>query len=100
MSKYFEVTISQTLSRSVQVETDDYNIEDDGEGGSTINTSDTDWKNVYEENYFTIPSLLKKLEKEAKRRLMNHTNPKKIKYYQKIIDSCQNWIVDDYEVIN
>ena len=95
----FNITVIQSLSKDVCVKTDSYELEDDLDGDLTISTKDTDWKEIYEDNYFTIPELLKKLEKEAKRRLMNHTNPKKVAYYQKIIDSCQNWCVDDYEVI-
>jgi len=95
----FKVTVIQSLSREAWVKTDDYTLEDDLAGDLTISTKDTNMRQVYEDNYFTIPELLEKFEQETKYKLRNTADTKKAAYYQKIIDSCKNWIVDDYEVI-
>ena len=61
----FEVTISQTLSKPVTVFTNDYNLEIDcDEDGKyeALDTSDTAWKDVYEDEYHTPAQLIQMLK--------------------------------------
>lgn len=106
----FEVTVSQTLSKNVTLFTSDYNLEADfDEEGSYVsyNTSDTDWKKAYSEDHATIEGLLKAfkdrliLEKsilEAKLD-QNAETKKRIRECDYYISECENWCVDDYEIV-
>lgn len=94
----FEITISQTLSKTVTVTTDNYIPEVDLETGHVYtNTSETDWYEVYEEQHLNIQELLVILKEYATRDLKN-TIPDsgKGRELKDIIEACENWIVDDY----
>lgn len=98
----FEVTISQTLSKPVTVFTNDYNLEIDcDEEGKyeTLDTSDTAWKDVYEDEYHTPAQLIQMLK------LVLEENKKKGIFFKSqgftddLIKECEGWCVDDYEVV-
>lgn len=94
----FEITISQTLSKLVTVTTDNYIPEVDYETGHMYtNTSETDWYEVYENEHYTIPSLLEHLQVFAEKELKNVSpNSGRGRELQNIISACKDWIVDDY----
>lgn len=100
-NKSFRVTISQTLSKNVVVETDDYClIEDIDEDGvyCVPETESTNWKEAYESNHLKIQDLLAELKKYIIEDL--HSNPQKEKKrLEYLLSECEGWVEDDYEVV-
>lgn len=100
--KEFDVVISQTLSKSTTVYTNDYKeeVDEDEEGKRIVtNTSDTNWLEAYKENHLTLPNLLKDVReilKDNYRRKAEWYNKKKLKFY---IDELSNWVEDEIEVV-
>lgn len=101
--KSFDVCISQTLSKSTKVTTDDYYPEEDGdEDGSymTANTSDTDWKAAYDKDHYTplqLIGLFKEfLEKHLPDPIIDIKGYKKAK---SLIAECEDWTEDETEVM-
>lgn len=104
----FEVTASQTLSRNVTVKTDEYVLEEDWDDDlgrcDSCNTDDTDWKKIYENQHETIPSLLSEFKEmlEAKIEECENFEPHNKKYIahlKYLSQECEDWCVDDFEVI-
>ena len=97
----FEVTISQTLSRPVTITTSDYCPEFDEDDGHTYcNTENTDWKKAYEDCDFKIQDLLLEL-KDYVIKEMNNTSPLSGRgvYLKQLLEACDGWVEDDYEVV-
>lgn len=93
----FEVTISQTLSKTVTVFTSNYNLEVDcDEEGCYRNcdTSDTPWKEVYEEDYHTPLQLIGFLK-----RLLEGNEHISDSLKKQLIEECEGWCEDDYEIV-
>lgn len=89
----FEITVSQTLSKTVTVFTSNYNLEVDcDEEGCYRNcdTSDTDWKEVYEEDYHTPLQLIGFLK-----RLLKGDEPISDSLKKQLIEECDNWCEDE-----
>lgn len=122
--KDFEVTCSQTLSRTVTVTTNNYvpgasgvDYEPDDEGGCCAvgwqdpdDTSDTNWAEEYKENGFKTPleliGLLKEyLEKDLRSiqedMLPNDRSYKatKARMLKGLIEECEGWTEDETEFI-
>jgi len=122
--KSFEITCSQSLSKTVTVWTDNYipgasgcDYEPDGEGGyyasgwqDDPDTSDTNWAEEYKENGFKTPleliGLLKEyLEKDLrniqKDMLPNDRSYKatKARMLKGLIEECEGWTNDETEYI-
>lgn len=96
----FDVTVSQTLSRNSSVSTSNYDIFEDEDGLASYKIDEyTSIKSLYEEQHYSIPQLLDILKKECKHKLMNTQSQRKANYLKGIIEDCENWCVDDYEVI-
>ena len=125
--KEFEITCSQSLSRTATVWTDNYipgasgcDYEPDGEGGYCAcgyhdpdDTSDTNWSEEYSENgHYTPLELIEKYKEELSEAL------KKLEEYGKslhskkpywwiqrkrnlehLIEECEGWIEDETEYI-
>ena len=102
----FEVTVSQTLSKSTTVTTSDYvpggyfpETEWDIDGYHTItchepdDTSDTDWKKAYNNEHYTPLGLIQEFKEMLEK---NTPIPETRRKY--LIDECMNWIEDDLEV--
>ncbi len=105
----FDVTCSISLSRTVQVYTDDYIPECD-DNGSIIeyNTSETSWSEAYRDDHKTIPELLEELKKYIQKDLDNIDKVAEEQKHNKaflkrklefLLEECDDWIVDeeDYE---
>jgi hypothetical protein len=105
----FDVTISISLSRTVQCYTNKYIPEVDEENGHLyVDTSDTPWSEVFGDNHKTIPELLEELRKYIQKDL---DNIDKVAEEQKcnkaflkrklefLLEECDDWNVDeeDYE---
>ena len=105
----FDVTISISLSRTVQCYTNKYIPEIDEENGHLyVDTSDTHWSEVYGDNHYTIPQLLEKLKEYVQKDLENihevaesqHHNEAFLKRkLEHLLEECDDWIVneEDYE---
>ena len=108
--KDFDVTCSQSLSKTVTVCTNNYipgasgcDYEPDGEGGySTIgwyeddDTSDTDWAQEYHENDYHTPAQLLELFKDILVRDLENGNLFRSERYTKhLIEECQGWTEDE-----
>ena len=103
----FDVTISMSLSRTVQCYTNKYIPEVDEENGHLyVDTSDTPWSEVYGDNHKTIPELLEELKKYIQKDLDNladdETKIDKAFHRRRLeflLNECDEWTVDeeDYE---
>jgi hypothetical protein len=103
----FDVTISMSLSRTVQCYTNKYIPEVDEENGHLyVDTSDTPWSEVYGDNHKTIPELLEELKKYIQKDLDNladdETKMDKAFHRRRLeflLTECDEWTVDeeDYE---
>jgi hypothetical protein len=103
----FDVTISMSLSRTVQCYTNKYIPEVDEENGHLyVDTSDTPWSEVYGDNHKTIPELLEELKKYIQKDLDNladdETKMDKAFHRRRLeflLNECEDWTVDeeDYE---
>lgn len=99
--KAFVVTISQTLSKTVKVYTDKYQPEYDEETGHTYAIiDDVDWKEVYEDSHFKIQDLLEELKSYVQNDMaLTGSNTGKGRYLKRLLEACDNWVEDEYEVI-
>ena len=105
----FDVTCSISLSRTVQVYTDDYIPECDDDGSIIeYNTSETSWSETYRDNHKTIPELLEELKKYIQKDLDNIDKVAEEQKHNKaflkrklefLLEECDGWTVDeeDYE---
>lgn len=104
--KEFEVTVSQTLSKSTTVTTSDYipgryfpETEWDIDGYHTItchepdDTSDTNWKKAYNNEHYTPLGLIQEFKE-----MLEKNTPIPETRRKHLIDECMNWIEDDLEV--
>ena len=104
--KEFEVTVSQTLSKSTTVTTSDYipggyfpETDWDIDGYHTItchepdDTSDTNWRSAYNNEHYTPLGLIQEFKEMLEK---NTPIPETRRKY--LIDECMNWIEDDLEV--
>lgn len=99
--KEIEVTVSVTLSKTVKIVVDDYEVEDDwDEDGRYVsyNFSNCDlYKAV--ENQIVLPQSIA----EFTERMFNHDLDLKAagipKYLKNAIEDCKDWVVDEMEVI-
>lgn len=102
----FEVTISQTLSKNTTVYTNDYcgggyypEVEKDIDGYHTItcmepiDTSDTDWVEVYSKEHYTPLELIKEFKK-----MLESNEPILESKRKHLIEECMDWVEDDFEV--
>ena len=107
--KEFSVTVSQTLSRSTTVCTNDYIPGDyyserewEGEEYCTVtyqepdDTSDTDWKDAYKMEHDTPLHLISLFKRVLEGDIILNELPESRKKY--LIEECSNWAEDDFEV--
>lgn len=109
----FDVTCSQSLSKTAEVTTNDYlpgsteveyEREPDGSYSSTTyagapDTSDTDWEEVYHDNdYHTPLQLIELFKKFLDDKLTGkNTVPNSISYLKRIKAECEGWVEDDVD---
>ena len=123
----FEVTISQSLSRTTKVTTNDYvegevsedaDHDDEGNWFTTFtqgppDTSDTDWRGAYSNEHSTPLELIAELKKSKEREARHleaqiliatddetkRTLKKLLRRAQYSISECDGWIEDDCEIV-
>ena len=107
-----DVTISQSLSRSTKIKVTDYvaneweDVEPNDKGGFNriggveYDFSNSDLKEAYEEQEYTIPELLDYLILYLIRDIKKcNEDSNKKKKLQHILKCCEGWILDETEVI-
>ena len=98
--KEFDVTISQTLSKSTSIYTQDYQPEYDEENGHVYaDTSQTDWKKAYNDAAMTPLDIIQSAEKIAKALLEEGKTRFAGIYLKSFVEECQDWNNDETEVI-
>ena len=119
--KDFEVTCSQSLSRTVTVTTNNYipgasgvDYEDDGEGGVSAcgwqdpdDTSNTDWGKEYDEGGHYTPLQLIQMYKETLEEQLKswegiedtRIGRAQIEKIEHLIEECESWTEDETEYI-
>jgi hypothetical protein len=110
----FEITCSQSLSKTVTVTTNNYipgtsgvDYERDDEGGTYVSpwhddpdTSDTDWAEEYHSNdYHTPLQLIQLLKQVLENDLKSGIVFKSPKFTQDLINECEGWTEDETEYI-
>jgi hypothetical protein len=110
----FDVTCSQTLSKTVTITTNNYipgasgvDYEPNDEGGYDAvgwhdedDTSDTDWANEYHDNdYHTPLQLIQLLKQVLETNLQHGIVFKSPKFTQDLINECADWQEDETEYI-
>ena len=110
----FEVTCSQSLSKTVKVTTNNYipgasgvDYESDDEGGCCAvpwhdapDTSDTNWADEYHDNDYHTPAQLLELFKQCLEENMKHGLVFKTpKFTNNLIKECEGWLEDETEFI-
>ena len=108
--KTFDVTCSQSLSKTVSVNTNNYipgasgvDYEPDGEGGyhafpsyDPDDTSDTDWANEFHENDYHTPLQLIELFRQClEQQLSNGLVFKSPAFTERLIEECSDWSEDE-----
>ena len=111
--KEFEVTVSQTLSKNTTVTTSDYipggssqETEWDIDGYHTItchepdDTSDTDWKKAYKNEHLTPIQLIGEFKDFLTKHLPDPIiDVKGFQRFKYLINECEEWEVDETEVV-
>lgn len=112
--KDFEVTCSQSLSKTVTITTDNYipgasgvDYESDDEGGCCAvgwhdpdDTSDTNWADEYHNNDYHTPLQLIELFKQYLENELNRmTEVKNEKWIKHLIEECSGWTEDATEIM-
>ena len=99
----FDVCISQTLSKSTRVTTNDYVPEvDQDEGGvyKLTDTSDTDWKEAYKNEHLTPLQLIGEFKDFLTKHLPDPIiDIKGFRRFKHLIDECEGWTEDETEVV-
>lgn len=98
-AKKFDVCISETLSKSTIVFSNDYTVEQDEEGDPVYDTSNICWISAFKEQHYTIEELLKKCSSIIKKLAYNEDDPKKVRKYYKILSEIHGWVPDEIEII-
>lgn len=100
----FDILISQTLSKSTSVETNDYipvSEREEDFNNFYCNTSDTDWKKAYGDyGRYTPLELIEAFKELLQENLPNpKEDPKKYRKYKYLIEECEGWVEDDIEIM-
>ena len=96
--KDFEVTCSQSLSKTVTVSTDNYIPGYYGEDDDTYNTN---WGEEYHDNdHYTPLQLIELFKKHLENVIVCGNLPQNmVKRYKHLINECDGWTDDDTEYI-
>lgn len=92
----FVVDTEFVLKKTVELLTDDYFQNKDKNELNSIDTSETDWKEAYNNNHYTILELLNELECYIKQDLERYKGSRTKEFQLKMmLDDCQGWILSD-----
>lgn len=100
--KEIEVTVSITLSKTLKINVDDYEVEEgrdeDGDYYLDINFDNCDLKKAVREQY-TLPNELSSFTTEMFNQDLNLKAVGMPRYLKNAIIDCKDWNVDDFEII-
>lgn len=96
----FDIEACATMKFKGKVTTDDYTpIYDDEDGSTEFDTNETDWRNVFDNNYYGIQGLLHLLKEYAEKDLKASKGfPRKECRLRRIIEECDMWQCEDFDV--
>lgn len=98
--KEFDVCVSQSLSKSTSIYTQDYQPEYDEETGHTdADTTNTDWKKAYQNVAMTPLDIINAAGKLAKAFLEEGKTRVEGIYLKSLVEECKDWSNDELEVI-
>jgi hypothetical protein len=97
VKKRFNVSVSSSLSKTTEVYTNDYVYSDEE---IYCDTSNTNWKDAYQENHHLTPiELISKFKDLLQATLPDPVvHPKEYKKQQDLIHECENWTEDECEI--
>ena len=96
----FDVCVSQSLSKSTSIYTQDYQPEYDEETGHTdADTTNTDWKKAYQNVAMTPLDIINAAGKLAKAFLEEGKTRVEGIYLKSLVEECKDWSNDELEVI-
>ena len=96
----FDVCISQSLSKSTSIYTQDYQPEYDEEDGHTYaDTSETDWKKAYQDVAMTPLDIINAAGEIAEALLKEGKTRVGGVYLKSLVEECKDWINDELEVM-
>jgi hypothetical protein len=101
--RQFDVCISQTLSKSTRVTTNDYvpEVDQDEDGVyESTDTSDTDWKEAYKNEHLTPLQLIGEFKDFLTKHLPDPIiDVKGFRRFKYLIGECEGWTEDETEVV-
>ncbi len=100
--RQFDVCISQTLSKSTRVTTNDYvpEVDQDEDGVyESADTSDTDWKEAYKNEHLTPLQLIEKFKEFLTKHLPDLVGISGFKEFKRLIKECEGWVEDELTVL-
>lgn len=96
----FELSVSQTLSKTVDTRSNNYAYDYDAESKSkVINSEETDWKELYKEDHYTPLDLIRIFKMHLQEELYRMGNTIDKSMYKHLIEECSNWVEDECEII-
>ena len=99
----FDVFISQTLSKSTTVSTNNYiyNVEkgEDGEVEEDIDTSETNWEMAYTEEHLTLTGLIRECKNFLLKCKQDEHYSKDKATIDKLLRECEGWCSDDLVIM-
>lgn len=101
--RQFDVCISQTLSKSTKVTTNDYVLEVDQDKDGvyeSADTSATDWREAYKNEHLTPLQLIGEFKDFLTKHLPDPIiDIKGFRRFRHLIGECEGWKVDEAEVV-
>ena len=101
--RQFDVCISQTLSKSTGVTTNDYVpgvVQEEDGYYPYSDTSDTDWEEAYESEHLTPLQLIDEFKDFLTKHLPDPiVDVKGFQRFKHLIDECEGWVEDEIEVM-
>lgn len=99
----FDVCISQTLSKSTKVTTNDYvhEVDQDEDGYHDYSdTSDTDWKEAYKNEHLTPLQLIGEFKQFLTKHLPDPViDMKRFQEFNRLIKECEGWVNIETEIV-
>ena len=100
----FDVLISQSLSKNLKIFTDEYeNIKEKTSPEDVLNghvdTSNTDWKQLYKDSHYTPLELIKLFKNYLEQDLLRMGNCIDRNKYRHLIHECESWSNDELVIM-
>ena len=93
----FDVDVTYVLTKKASVVTSDYELSEDFDGHTVVETKYTDWNAAYEEDHYTVKELLDMLSDYAKKELrMLPSQSQRAIELRNILHDCEGWNLDEY----